>query len=151
VSWPRFLSSESVSDSYHSDCFDSAKARNSTPPNAHFGTAAAQIVDLIEACYIAPVGHFNEEHEVPKRVEIQHQTQDVSERRSVLTRDHDSHQRMRSGTYSRPNSEHHTIHAETRSGGWNRRSISNLINVEKTGDYVYDTGGHIQELIRDFI
>jgi hypothetical protein len=30
-------------------------------------------------------------------------------------------------------------HTETRSGGWNRRSISNIINVEKAGDY--DTGG----------
>jgi hypothetical protein len=62
------LSSESDSDSY----YDSAKARDPTPPNSHIGTATTQIVHSVEACYIAPVGHFHKEHEVPKRVEIQH-------------------------------------------------------------------------------
>jgi hypothetical protein len=31
------ISSESDSDSYYSDWFDSAKARATTPPNAHIG------------------------------------------------------------------------------------------------------------------
>jgi hypothetical protein len=42
------------------------------PPNAHIGTDTKQIAHAIEACYIAPVGHFHEEHEGPKRAEIQH-------------------------------------------------------------------------------
>jgi hypothetical protein len=40
-----------------------------------------------------------------------------------------------------------TIHAETRSGGWNRRSLSNLINFKNEGGD-YDTGGDIQELTK---
>jgi hypothetical protein len=66
------LRSESDSDSYYSDCLDSAKARDPTPPNAQIRTATTQIVQSIEACYIAPVGNFNEEHKVPKRVETQY-------------------------------------------------------------------------------
>jgi hypothetical protein len=38
----------------------------------HIGTDTKQMVHSIEACYVAPVGHFHEEHEVPKRAEIQH-------------------------------------------------------------------------------
>ena len=66
------LTSKSDSDSYYSDSFDSAKARDPTPPTAHIGTATTQIGHSIEACYMAPVGHFHEKHEVPKRVEVQH-------------------------------------------------------------------------------
>jgi hypothetical protein len=58
------LSSESDSDSSYSNDFDSAKARDTAPPNARIGTATTQIVHSMEACYI--------EHEAPKRIEIQH-------------------------------------------------------------------------------
>jgi hypothetical protein len=66
------LNSESDSDSNYSDFFDSAKTRDPTHPNVHIGKATSQIVQSIEACYIAPVGHFHEEHKDPKRVETQH-------------------------------------------------------------------------------
>jgi hypothetical protein len=66
------LSSESDSDSYYSDCFDSAKARYPTPPNAHMGTVATQSVHSIEACYKTPMGHFYVEHDVHRKVEVQH-------------------------------------------------------------------------------
>jgi hypothetical protein len=64
------LSSESDFDSYYSDCLNSA--RDTTPPNAHIGTATTQIVQSIEACYIATVGNFYEEHKVHRKVEVQH-------------------------------------------------------------------------------
>jgi hypothetical protein len=117
------LSSESDSDSY----YDSAKARDPTPPNSHIGTATTQIVHSVEACYIAPVGHFHKEHEVPKRVEIQHRR--YSNPRRV------GKKKLLDPT---PNTTA-TIHAKTRSGS--RRSISNLINVKKAGNY--DTRGYI--------
>jgi hypothetical protein len=66
------LSSESDSDSYHSDRFDSAKAADPTPPNAHMGTRTSQSVHSIEACYKTPVGNFHVEYEVLRKVEVQH-------------------------------------------------------------------------------
>jgi hypothetical protein len=66
------LSSESDLDSYYSDCFDNAKARYPTPPNAHIGTVTTQSVHSIEACYKTPVGHFYVEHEVHRKTEVQH-------------------------------------------------------------------------------
>jgi hypothetical protein len=62
------ISSESDPDSYYSDRFDSAKAPDSTPPNAHMGTPTTQSVHSIEA----PVGHFHVEHEALRKVEVQH-------------------------------------------------------------------------------
>jgi hypothetical protein len=99
-------------DSYYSDCFESAEARDTTPRNAHIGTATTQIVHSIEACYIAPVGHFQMNMKFLKE-QLRFstggtQTQDMSERRRLLTRDHDRHQRRRIVIHSRPNSEHHT-------------------------------------------
>jgi hypothetical protein len=108
--------------------------RNSHAPNAHMGTDAKQMVHSIEACYIAPVGHFHEEHEGPRRAEIQHRRYS-NPRRVEKKKLFDPRSRQeRSGAHSRPNSEQHTINAETRSGGWNRRSISCLTHVEKEGD-----------------
>jgi hypothetical protein len=60
------LSSESDSDSYYSDRFDSVSARDPTPPNAHVETSTAQSVhSTIEEYYKTPVFHV--EHE-----EVQH-------------------------------------------------------------------------------
>jgi hypothetical protein len=42
------ISSESDSDSYYSDCFDSAKAPDPTPTNARMGTPTTQSVHSIE-------------------------------------------------------------------------------------------------------
>jgi hypothetical protein len=66
------ISSESDSDSHYSDRFDSAKAPDPTPPNAHMGTPTTQSVHLIEACYKTPVGHFHVEYEALRKVEVQH-------------------------------------------------------------------------------
>jgi hypothetical protein len=57
------ISSESDSDSHYSDRFDSEKAPDLTPSNAHMGTPTTQSVHSIEACYKPPVGHFHVEHE----------------------------------------------------------------------------------------
>jgi hypothetical protein len=45
------ISSESDSDSYYSDYFDSANAPDPTPTNAHMGTPTTQSVHSIEVCY----------------------------------------------------------------------------------------------------
>ena len=66
------ISSESDSDSYYSDCLDSAKAPDPTPPNAHMGTPTTQSIHSIEACYKTPVGHFHLEHEAHRKVEVQY-------------------------------------------------------------------------------
>jgi hypothetical protein len=102
------LSSESDSDSYGFDC---AKARDTTPPNAHIGTATKQIVHSIEACYI-----FHEENQVPKRTEIQHRRYSnprrVGKKKPLDPRPRQTQTKAKRYTHSRPNSEHHTIHAE---------------------------------------
>jgi hypothetical protein len=62
------LSSESDSDSYSV----SARDPTPTPPNAHVGTATAQSVHSIEACYETPVGHFHVVgQEAHRKVEVQ--------------------------------------------------------------------------------
>jgi hypothetical protein len=68
------LSSESDSDSYYSDRLDSVSARDPTPtpPYAHVGTATAQSVHSIEACYETPVGHFHIGQEAHRKVEVQY-------------------------------------------------------------------------------
>jgi predicted XRE-type DNA-binding protein len=66
------ISSESASDSYYSDCFDSAKAPDPTLTNAHMGTPTKQSVHSIEACYKTPVGHFQVKYEARRKVEVQH-------------------------------------------------------------------------------
>jgi hypothetical protein len=67
------ISSESDSDSYYSDRFDSAEAPDPTPPNAHMGIPTTHSVHSIVACYKTPVvGHFQVEHEALRKVEVQH-------------------------------------------------------------------------------
>jgi hypothetical protein len=67
------ISYESDSDSYHSDYFDSAKAPDPTPTNAHMGTPTTQSVHSIEECYKTPVGYFHYvEDEAYRKVEVQY-------------------------------------------------------------------------------
>jgi hypothetical protein len=106
------------------------------------GTATTQIVHSMEACYIAPVGHFHEEHEVPKRVEIKHRRNSNPRRVGKPLNPRSRQIPTKAKRYTQPTqlrTSHNPHGNEERRV--NRRSISHLINVEKAGNH--DTGGYI--------
>jgi hypothetical protein len=106
------------------------------------GTATTQIVHSIEACYIAPVGHFHEAHEVPKRVAIKRRRNSNPRRVGKPLNPRSRQTPSKAKRYTQPTqlrTSHNPRGNEERRV--NRRSISHLINVEKAGNH--DTGGYI--------